>query len=245
MADGIYTALSGAIAQEQALEVVANNLANISTTGFKGEAVDFKQVLASTNPNATNIHVEVAESRHDFSQGQVKATNNPLDVALMGPGFFVVDAPGGDMLTRHGALSLRGDGYVQSIDGLLIQGQQGPIRIAPGSKVRLDTYGGIFVTPPSTAGNNPVDETMVDRLRVVEVADPQKLRRQGHGLWDPSATSLQRSDTAVEPGSLEQSNVNPIKMMTQLIQTQRAYEGYNRTIEQIRGMEQKVTSQLG
>jgi flagellar basal-body rod protein FlgF len=247
MADGMYTALSGAMAQEQALEVVANNLANIATTGFKGETVDFKQVLATQDQNATSVHVEVAQTQHDFSQGVLKETDNPLDVALLGAGFFVVDAPQGEMLTRHGALALRGDGYLQSVDGLLVQGQQGNIRISPGSKVRIDSYGAVMATPPGSGkdGTNAQAETMVDRLRVVDVENPQALRRYGNGLWDPSGSVVQRVETPVEAGSLETSNANPIKMMTQLIAVQRAYESYNRSIETIRTMEQKATSQLG
>jgi flagellar basal-body rod protein FlgF len=247
VSEGIYTALSGAVAQETALEIIANNLANVATKGFKGDSIDFKEVLAQGQKNATNAHVELTEIRHDFSQGLVKATNGRLDVALLGNGFFVVEGPQGDMLTRDGALTKNGSGFLQNTDGLLVQGQNGPIRVAPGASVRIDSYGGIFVTPQGGggAGGAALTEFMQDRLRVVDVEEPQKLQRAGHGLWDPAQTQLIACDTPVEVGALEQSNVNPIHMMTRLIATQRAYENYNKTIQQIHTTEQKATSQLG
>ena len=245
MAEGIYTALSGAVAQERALEIVANNLANVSTTGFKGDVIQFKDVLAEKAPQHTNVHVEVAEVRQDFSQGVIKQTQNTLDVALLGSGFFVVDGPQGEMLTRQGSMSRRGDGYLQNVDGMLMQGQNGPIRLDPGALVRIDHYGGVFVTPQNGTIGGPQAETMQDRLRVVDVDEPQKLRRAGHGLWSAADTTTVYTDTPVEPGALEQSNVNAIKMMTQLITVQRAYESYDKTIQQIHNTEQKAASQLG
>ncbi|RYF09361.1 MAG: flagellar hook basal-body protein [Deltaproteobacteria bacterium] len=246
MADGIYTALSGAVAQQTAMDVISNNLANVSTSGYKGDQVVFKEVLATVNPDATNVHSEVAELRHDFSQGQLHYTKNPLDAALMGPGFFVVDTPQGEKLSRQGSFRMRGDGMLQTVDGHLVMGQKGAIRLEPGAKVRMDSYGALFQTPQSQGSQvGTGGETLVDRLRVVDVAKPEGLRREGHGLWDPGDNELLPVATAVEPLALEQANVNPIKAMTQLIAVQRAYEQYNRTIEQIRSLEQKATGQLG
>ncbi len=244
MAEGLYTALSGAVAQEQALEVIANNLANVSTQGFKGDSVQFKEVLAQNHTDAQNAHVQVAEVFHDFSQGTLKNTQGRMDLALRGDGFFVVEGPQGEMLTRNGAFTLRGDGYIQNADGMLVQGQNGAMRVDPGARVRFDSFGSLFVTPPGI-GASPMGETMQDRVRVVNVDDPQKLQRAGHGLWDLGGAQPVRGNTPIEVGALEQSNVNAISMMTKLIQVQRAYESYNRSIQQIHGTEQKAASQLG
>lgn len=236
MADGIYSATSGAVAQEAALEVAAHNLANVATVGFKGHRVSFEDTLAQEPEqlSGSRVHVRAAKVANDFAQGSLRATDGPLDVALQGPGFFVVDAPQGERLTRNGALSQRPDGTLQNNDGLAVQGHGGAIVAPRQARLRIDAQGVVFA-----------NDVPVDRLKVVDVGDLQALRREASGLWNAEGQTPHQVDTPVHAGALESSNVNAIQAMTSLIGIQRAYESYHRSMETIKNSEQRLTNQLG
>jgi flagellar basal-body rod protein FlgG len=280
MSHAMYTALSGAVAQERALEVVADNLANVSTQGFKATRLTFKEVLTNSdnspaisaaevtaqmrqerieaqkrgedvhmlelaqneklkNPGSSSgpshVQVEVAGGYLDMSTGPLKTTNNPLDFALTGPGFFSVETPMGDRLTRQGSFVVTADGTLSTLQGHAVQGQGGAIKVNPQSEIIADPQGAIFA-----------DGVYIDTLKRVNVATSKDLQRQGDALFSvkPGAR-VDEVATPLQPGSIEQSNVNAVSAMTQLIGVQRAYESYHRTLETIRGLEQKTSSELG
>lgn len=280
MSHAMYTALSGAVAQERALEVVADNLANVSTQGFKATRLTFKEVLTDSDGRPAisaaevqaqmreerieaqkrgedvqaleraqmnrlkaggeesgppHVQVEVAGGYLDMSTGPLKTTNNPLDFALTGPGFFSVETPAGERLTRQGSFIVSADGTLSTIQGHAVQGQGGPIKVNPQAEVIADPQGAIFA-----------DGVYVDTLKRVNVATSKDLQRQGDALYSvkPGAR-VDEVQTPLQPGSIEQSNVNAVSAMTQLIGVQRAYESYHRALETVRGLEQKTSSELG
>lgn len=280
MSHAMYTALSGAVAQERALEVVADNLANVSTQGFKGTRLTFKEVLtdadgrpaislaemqaqmrqarieahnrgedvaaleraqaqalkgggASSGP--PHVQVEVAGGYLDMSTGPLKTTNNPLDFALTGPGFFSVETAMGERLTRQGSFVVAADGTLSTLQGHAVQGQAGPIKMNPQAEIIADPTGAIFA-----------DGAYVDTIKRVNVATSKDLQRQGDALYSVRPEGrVDVVDTPLQPGSIEQSNVNAVSAMTQLIGVQRAYESYHRALETVRGLEQKTSSELG
>ncbi len=236
MADGIYTALSGAVAQEHALEVVANNLANVNTTGFKGDQLVFKQAISRANQDpskASSVHVAVDQVVPDMRQGAFKPTNRPLDVALNGPGFFVVATPDGDRLSRDGGFSLRPDGVLEDDNGNLVRGLAGLIRVPYGAPARIDTVGVVY------AGDAPLD-----KLKIVDVQKPETLHREADGLWGMEASEPYLADTPLQIGALEEGNVNAVHWMVRMVNIQRAYEAYHRSMETINTMEKKLTSEV-
>jgi flagellar basal-body rod protein FlgF len=291
MSHAMYTALSGAVAQERALEVVADNLANVSTTGFKGTRLTFREVLtdadgrpsisqaevqaqqemararamaaagaqggaaaakaAGAEPVGANagadgqahaasgpphVQVEVAGAYVDMSTGPLKTTNRPLDFALTGAGFFSVQTPAGERFTRQGSFVLAADGSLVTLQGHPVQGASGnPIRMNPQSEVQADNTGAIFA-----------DGAYVDSLRRVNVATSKDLQREGNALYSVrEGARVDEVQTSLQGGALEQSNVNAVSAMTQLIGVQRAHESYHRALETIRGLEQKTSSELG
>jgi len=243
MADGIYSALAGAVAQSHAMDVVSNNLANVSTPGFKGEGLTFREVLLESEHglNRTQQQVTVDGSFTDFSTGRIRTTGNPLDVALMGDGFLAVETPGGVRYTRAGALTLSDQGQLVGPQGFPILGESGPIVAqppqadGPASRLRISEDGGVWQ-----------GQQQLGTIQRVRFDRPQALRREGQNLWQaPGAARLQPSQEALEVGSIEGSNVSAVESMTDLIWVSRAYEIFTRTIETFNRTDQRTATELG
>lgn len=239
MGDGIYAALAGAVAQAQALDVVSNDLANVSTTGFKRSHVTFQESLAQAQgqaPRDPSVRpVVVGDVQADFEPGLSRETGNPFDLSIDGPGFFVVATATGERYTRAGTFRVLGDGSLATQDGDAVLGEGGPIRVDTRRPFRIDERGVI---------SN--DERPVDRLRTVAFARPEGLILEGRGLWRAGANA---GANAVEPrlrvGAIEQSNVNAVEAMTQIVWISRAYESLHRTIEVYHEVDQKTVNDLG
>lgn len=232
MGEGIYSALSGAIAEARALEVAANNLANVSTTGFKKEKLSFREVLAGQDSTQRQVRIEPTGT--DFTQGATTRTGAPLDAAILGPGFFVVRTPAGEQYTRAGSFTLDQQGRLVTPAGYPVVGAGGPLTISTTDPVSIGTDGSLFC-----------GKDVVGKLRIVDFADPQALERMGDGLWGANGQTPKAVQAQVEPGCLEQSNVNAVEGMTELILISRAYEAFARTLENYRAIDQRTTTELG
>jgi len=236
MADGIYSALSGAIAQSHALDVVANNLANATSTAFKADRLTFREVLKQTAGEANRSHPQVlVDGVHtDFRPGALSQTGNPLDAAIIGDGFFVVDTAAGERFTRAGSFSISDEGLLVDQRGQRVMGLEGAIAIQPGQPVRLDNEGNVWS-----------GEEQMGRLRVVSFANPQRLARAGEGLWVPGrAASPTEVAAQLNIGAIELSNVSAVRSMTQMVTISRAYEAYHRAIETFRSLDGKTVNEL-
>jgi len=239
MADGIYSALAGAVAQTQALDVVSNNLANTNTTAFKRDQITFKESLAQAQGNVladpTERHVAVDQIRPDFQPGVSRDTGNPLDVSIDGPGFLVIDTKEGERYSRDGALRLLPDGIIATQDGNPVLGTSGPIRIDTTRSARIDERGMVWN-----------DERQVGRLKVVEFADLTKLTRAGSSSWAaPAEAGAAEVEPRLRVGAIEQSNVNAVEAMTQLVLISRAYESFHSAIEMFRSTDERTVNDLG
>jgi flagellar basal-body rod protein FlgF len=239
MSHAMYTALSGAVAQERNLETISDNLANVNTAGFKGSRLTFRELLAAQDgvesSQTPHIQVEISHNQNDFTQGHVLKTGNTLDVALRGPGFFSVLTDDGERLTRQGSFVHASDGYLKSQSGHLVLGEGGPIQAPSDRPVLIHSDGSVYC-----------DEVYIDTLKRSHAQDPNSVAREGNSLWRAdSMDSLTPVLTPLETGALEKSNVNPVIAMTQLINVQRSYEMYHRAIENVRNIEQKTSQELG
>jgi flagellar basal-body rod protein FlgF len=236
MADGLTISYSGAVAQSEALDAAANNLANAATAGFRAQRPVFAQVLASAGPDGRSPRgVHVVRLRLDLTQGPVRTTGNPLDVALRGPGFLAISTPAGERYTRDGGLALSRDGTLVTAAGQPVLGEGGPIRIdAPGA-VGIAADGTISVGP-----------TVVGRLKLVEFADPRALEPEGHGLLRATSAGAARpaASTGVMQGHLEQSNVNVVRGLTDLVRISRAHDAFHRTIQTLREIDQRAANDV-
>lgn len=264
---GIYTALSGAIAQSQKLDTIANNLANANTTAFKKDQQLFREYLTANEKENNNMsvpriaasiesfydmqggdksYVDSAGTFTDFAQGSLKNTGNPLDVAIDGQGFFEVATPNGVRLTRNGSFKVDGNGQLVTKDGYPVLSAAPPgvapeervIRIQGDSPVAILDSGAIFE-----------GENQIALLSVVDVANKDSLHKQGSSLYDfkpnfaPEITALQ--NPSLKQGFVESSNVNIVQEMTDMIQTTRVFESTQKAISAYDSMNDKLVNVVG
>jgi flagellar basal-body rod protein FlgF len=218
----IQSLSSGMQAQWYRHEVLANDLANVSTAGFKQDSLILKQGTIEAGPGGT-----IAAGAHsisqwtDFSQVALHETERPLDVALSGSGFFVVQTPAGPRYTRAGALSVNAQGNLVSAGGFQVLGVGGPISVRS-SKIAIGPQGDV-----------QDDGQSVDTLRVVDFPKPYALIKESRGLFVPADVKVApeaATDYQVVGGALEESNLNAVRTMVEMIDMLRKYETAQRAI---------------
>ena len=241
MVRGLYTAASGALVAQAQADVIANNLANVNTTGFKrtllqvqaAPAMDVYMIQnkpSSSSPNGTpsSTYVgtlgngaQVADTPAVFEQGSLQSTGNALDAALQGNGFFTIQTPAGIRYTRDGQFARDPQGYLTTLDGARVIGRNGPIQLTPGD-VRIAENGDV-------SQNGAV----VDALRVVRFNNPVAVRPEGDNQFaDTGAGGPVRDlQTSVHQGFLERSNANVVRSMVDLITAQRWFDANQKVIQ--------------
>jgi flagellar basal-body rod protein FlgF len=219
---GLYIAATGMLADSARQDVIANNLANVTTNGFKKDvssSTPFSQILVSNlgvpgtpQVGTMNFGTQVGGITTIDSQGALRATSNPLDVGLVGDGWITVDAQGGKRYTRDGQLQVDATGKLLAGDGSPVAGMSGrPITIDPaGGTVSIAADGTV-----SQAGQEK------GRLRIVTL-DPKTLAKEGTNLV--SGTETGAAPAKVKQGYLESSNVNTVTEMVELIEVMRSFE---------------------
>jgi flagellar basal-body rod protein FlgF len=258
MGDGIYTALSGSLAQQHSLDVVANNVANANTSGFRGDRVVFGELLAGAQrdqvndpnqptPPRTDKFVKVEANALDVSSGVLRHTGNPLDLAIQGDGYFVVRTPGGDRLTRAGNFMLRESGQLMTMEGhAVIDEDNQPISFPQGVRdIQVGTDGTVRAYVPD--GSARTDLTDVAKLQLRSVADPRSLSREGITLYKVSegAELITPSRTEIAQGHLEASNVNVVSGLNELITVSRSFEALQRVIQNFQQIDQRTARDIG
>jgi len=226
MDSGYYAACAGLAAQTQALELVANNLANLGTAGYRGQQATFRSLLAgdgriSRNPvnAAVNDFGVLGSSRVDLASGSLMATGNPLDLAVAGKGFFVVQSGQSSLYTRNGGFHRAATGQLMTSEGDAVLGEQGPITLPEG------------VVGVSADGTVSVDGAVLAKLRIAEFAPDTNLTATGNSRYAaPAGTALPAATSSIRQGMLEQSNVSSVAGVVQLITIQRNAEMMQRTL---------------
>ncbi|MDG0817016.1 flagellar basal-body rod protein FlgF [Bdellovibrio svalbardensis] len=264
---GVYTALSGAMAQSTKLDTIANNLANVNTPAFKRDQQLFQEYLTANEkpPEVIQIPRDVAsiESFYnmqggdksyvdtkgtftDFSQGGLRPTGNTLDVAIDGKGFFEVATPGGVKLTRAGNFTLDGNGQLVTKEGFPVL-KAGEAGADPASRViRFDSS-----APVQIADNGDVYQgtNNLGKLSMVNVANPDALLKQGSSLYgfkpNMQAEVSEIKNPSLKQGFLETSNVNIVQEMTDMISTNRVFESTQKAISAYDQMAEKMVNVVG
>jgi len=291
LANGIWPSVSGAIARSQAIDTIANNLANANTDGYKKDQPTFKEYLSTYEREKLAVDIPrgpikdkdlypldgrdqafvVTDGTYtDFSQGALKVTNAPLDVALEGPGFLEVSTPSGIHYTRHGSLKLATDGRLVTSEGYpVLSAQPGglaqPLPIVQPGQGGLSTQGGVAVGLGEQArainlrdavgrvsitdqGDIYAGDRKVGKLSVVEFNDRNHLRKVGNGLFtniDPKNVRPKVQETALRQGVVETSNVNPVSEMADMIKAQRLYEHDLKAVKTVDSMMELESNQVG
>ncbi|MBW0171662.1 MAG: flagellar basal-body rod protein FlgF [Hydrogenophaga sp.] len=224
----IYTAMTGANAAQYRQQVLANNLANVSTAGFRAELSTFRAVPVRGDGASTRVFALEATPGHSDLPGAITSTGNKLDVAARGNAYFAVQGlDGTEAYTRAGALEVNQDGTLVSAQGLPMLGDGGPIVIPEGARVDIGSDG----TITASIGAQPPQN--VGRLKMVVPDADNPLRRSEDGLFrGPQGDPLPASDVArLQDGALEGSNVNPMEAMIGMIAVARQFETQMRMLQ--------------
>ena len=263
---GLYTSACGMLAQMQRMDAVANNLANVDLTGYKRDTAIFKAfpeiLLRRMNDDGVykfpigsvdvmpivgrlGTGVELNEVYTCFEQGALKPTENDLDMALEGEGFFCVQTENGERYTRNGSFYINREGYLVDKSGSQVLGEEGPLQLQKYNYV-VDADGVIW-RDASSAGDaarlvSPYEvkwENLerVDRLKLVNFEQPRYLLKKGNSYWaespDSGAAEIipEERRPKVRTGYLEAANVNAVTEMVNLIEVNRAYEACAKSVQ--------------
>lgn len=258
MLNAIYTPVAAANAQERALEIIANNMANLSTAGFKGDRITFKTLATEPEKNyrdplppanykvsmeqLMNLHgneilnVGISGVTRDVAQGPAISTQNPTDLMIEGEGMLGVMTPDGLRYQRSGNLAVGSDGVLQTKEGYPVLGEKGDI-VVRGSDFTINDSGEVWQKGQ-----------LVDRINLYAFDDDQTLERTGNNLYlyggEPEGRKL-IANPAMRQGFLEGSNVNAIKSLTDMIVAHRSYEAYQKAVSNYDKIMEKSSNSIG
>lgn len=248
MSSGIYSALSGAIAQERNLSVVANNVANVSTHGYKADRVAFNEALAQQaqaqpERSVSMRYAALNRVQVDTSAGGLEVTGRPLDFALLGDAYFTVRSGGGDQFTRAGGFLTDASGVVRNHrgDALLVEG--GPQRP---EGVELTIPQGTRTITVGEDGTINADGQSLGKLRLRTFARPEDMQKVGSTHFIPQAgiTPLNAGDVQLVQGSLETANLNAVQGLNEMITLSRSFDALQRVIQTFRSVDDRTVRDL-
>ena len=211
-----YTALTRQNGLQREMQALANNIANLSTTGFRREGVLFSEFVQRLEGEESSLSMAAANARQTFLvQGAMSQTGGALDLAIEGDGFFLIETPQGERITRAGHFQVNAEGEMVTPDGHRVLDDGGAPIFVPVEA------GNVAVSRDGTVS---VDGAPLAQIALVRPEDPSELRRATGVLLVPTGELVPAEETVIHQGFLEESNVNPISEMARLIAVQRAYE---------------------
>ena len=244
-----YTAGTGMLVQRDRMDVLANNLTNVETAGYKSDTLvssTFQNMLierlhdpgivsTSTIVGALGTGTHIEEVYTTFSQGNIEGTGRLCDLALVGDGFFTVSTPEGERYTRDGSFFVNSEGYLVTSDGRYVQGEHGNIEVG-GDGFSIDQEGNVYI-----------GGALEDRLEIVRFEDPAGLRKDGGNLYEhvegPGPQAAE--DTVVRQGALEGSNVDSAQELTRLLSVRNAYTINQRVLGMVDKSLEKAVNEVG
>jgi flagellar basal-body rod protein FlgF len=219
-------------AQWQRLNTAANNLANASTYGFKSHILKTEEVKQKSRDSKMVSFIKTAGVVRDMSSGGIHRTGNPLEVALIGPGYFMVKTPSGNRYTRNGQ-------FTTNIEGQLVMAStQFPVLGESGSEISLPV--GLKGLSIGEDGSISANGQVLGRLAVVSFDNEQGLQNEGSNLYKTSEDAKPTKDTQVIQGALEESNVSPMQESINLMEILRAFENAQKIIDEFEQLQRKA-----
>jgi len=231
---GVNTAVSAAVKKLSQHDYVTHNLANANTPGYKAERLIFVR-RPETDSMAEDSFSHDPVVLIDHSPGTLQKSGNPLDVAIQGEGYFVIETKDGERYTRNGSFTLNQNGELITMSGNAVLGEGGRITIS-GKKIEI-----------SNAGAVNVDGSEVGKLKIVDFKKRDALVKRGAGLFEASAKAEQAAleNPEVRSGYLETSNVQAVKEMIEMIDIQRSFEAYLKIMQTMSEQDRLATGRLG
>jgi flagellar basal-body rod protein FlgF len=245
MENSLLVSLSQQLAAYRAMDVIANNIANVSTPGFKRESAKFEEYVAMMRPAEGQkgmqpvSFVKDAGLIRDSGQGNIEQTGAVFDLAIAGKGYFAVQTPAGMRYTRDGHFSLDGNGNLVTSQGYQVQGDGGAITITPND-------GEISVAPDGTVSSvvNGIGN-LLGKLKVVDFPDDSLLAKQGSNLYSTGQAPTAPAMVNIRQGALEASNVQPVIEISKMIEVMRAYEATATLSKSQEDMMRQAVERLG
>ncbi len=235
MENTLFIALSKQLAIRREMDVIANNLANTSSPGFKNEKMMFVEYLKETGPREKVSLVQDIALARDLSEGVFKRTNGALDLAIHGKGWFVVETPQGDKYTRNGHFRLNREGELVTTSGQRLMTTRGePVVFTPGD-IEIVIKGDGKVT---AAGEDR------GQLRVVAFENERRLEKVAGNLFRSDDTPDEKSEAEVVQGVIEQSNVKPVIEITRMIKAMRSYQSAQSLVDREHDRQRKAIEKL-
>ncbi|WP_027720971.1 flagellar basal-body rod protein FlgF [Maridesulfovibrio zosterae] len=252
MQSSVFSALFGAMSNEHRIDISANNLANVNTTGFKRDNCAFQDTfqrfahdyVVDAKPFIRDKDMfpapkimarpRLSEEVIDMSQGAFQKTGNPLDVAIRGDGFLKVQKDGGEFLTRSGVFSLSPEGVIITEQGYPVMANGGEVSVPPRSNIVIDAEGVITA-----------DGQQIAQLDFVQPADARSLKKEGENLYTIDGGEEVPAEGELVQGYIEKSNVEVVNEMVAMIECQRSFEMYQKMITTTDTLDQKVIQQVG
>lgn len=230
MSRDLYTSLAGARSAWRQIEVTANNAANTDTVGFKQSRMAFRSIGAPDSGRMGEVYATPDVIAPAMTDGALHQTDNPMDVALQGDGWFVLESPGGVQLTRDGRFGLSPDGVLVNHDGRSVMGEGGMIEVQQGETLTINEIGEVV---GSKSG-------YIDRLKLASgPAEPM-----GGNLWRPIG-ALEEAAPRVIQGAIESSNVDPMGAMVELIEASRHFEAFQKAMQASDEADQRINKMGG
>lgn len=247
MQNTLLIGLSRQVTLERQMDVIANNVANVNTNGFKADRSVFQEYLANgarednfmSGRDRRLSHVMDRATFRDYAQGSFEPTKNPLDVAIDGTGFFVVQTPQGERYTRDGSFQINNQGQLVNSSGYPVMGSSGPIQFQQTDKqINIAQDGNVTVIE----GTARIDSVR-GKLRMVRFANPQALQKEGANLFSGTG-GVQDIASVVRQGFVEKSNVNSVLEMSRLIEVNRTYSHIATLLQQQHDLHRSAIDKL-
>ncbi len=246
MQNAVLVGLSRQVGLAREMDVVANNIANLNTTGYKADGSIFEEYLATAaRADQTGSRVSFVQDRgiwHDMSQGPIERTGNPLDIAVDGTGFLAVQTPRGERYTRNGSLQINATGQLVTSEGYPVLGDGGPITLQQNDhQVSISRDGTISVREGISNVNSARG-----KIRLVTFANGQQLQKDGNGTFNPKAGVQPQPDTTdgIIQGVVEKSNVRGMVEMSRMIEITRSYTDISAILQQQADLGQTAIDKL-
>jgi flagellar basal-body rod protein FlgF len=244
--NAVLVGLSRQVALGREMDVVANNIANITTTGYKADGSLFEEFLSSAaRTGSSSGHVSYVRDRgtwHDMNQGPIERTGSPLDVAIDGSAFLVVQTPRGERYTRNGSLQINATGQLVTSDGNPVLGSSGPITLQPNdNQVSISRDGTISVREGTSTTDSPRG-----KLQLVGFENPQQLQKDGSSTFNVTggAQPQEAKNSSIIQGAVEKSNVRGVVEMSRMIDISRSYAQVASLLQQQNDLNQSSIDKL-